>query len=78
MASRLGSPLVKQWVFSDRKAKNPVVIQSMRLVSQLVFSTQQNPEGGGHSAGKEENFLVLYIGCQFRVGLWISHHPDLK
>ena len=73
---------MKQRLAMNRKPKNPVVVQSTNLLSQLVFSMRWSPEEVGSNttegmdllvrqkqASKEQGFLLPcpYIGFQQKV-----------
>lgn len=49
--------LMQQWLSTSRKSKNPVAVQSMRLLSQLVFSIHQHPKEVGFNANKGMSFM---------------------
>ena len=38
--------LVQQWLSNNGKPRNPLALQSMRLMSQLVFRIHWNPAAG--------------------------------
>lgn len=44
--------LVKKWLSPNRKFRNLVLVQSIRLGVALVFSIQWNPKGIGSNASK--------------------------
>ena len=41
--------LIQRWLASNRKSKNPVVVQSGILMSPLVLSVHWNPEEGSNA-----------------------------